>query len=86
MFFLAEVFKSTVFLVVQAEYIYIYIRAKVLKALIWRLHVRFPCSYVQNGLYLTLFNISIYLYLYIYSNSKLSFCVTSYTNLFFTKS
>ena len=26
---------------------------KVLKALVWRLHARFPCSYVQNGLYLT---------------------------------
>ena len=27
------------------------LRANVLKALVWRLHVRFPCSYVQNGLY-----------------------------------
>ena len=26
---------------------------KFLKALVWRLHVRFPCSYVQNGIYRT---------------------------------
>ena len=28
------------------------LRAKVLKALVWRLHVRFSCSYAQTGLYL----------------------------------
>ena len=26
---------------------------KFFDALVWRLHVRFPCGYVQNGLYLT---------------------------------
>ena len=30
-----------------------FVEGKVLKALVWGLHVRFPCSYVQNGLYLT---------------------------------
>ena len=35
------------------SWVQIPLRAKVLKALVWRLHVRFPCSYVKNGLYLT---------------------------------
>ena len=29
------------------------LQAKILKALVWRLHVKFPHSYVQNGLYVT---------------------------------
>ena len=34
------------------SWVQIPLRAKVLKALVWRLHVRFPCSYAQTGLYL----------------------------------
>ena len=39
--------------VICRSWVQIPIRAEVLKALVWRLHVRFPCSYGQNGLYLT---------------------------------
>ena len=29
------------------------LRAKIVKALVWRLPVKFPFRYVQNGLYIT---------------------------------
>ena len=38
--------------IIYRSWVQIPLRAKVLKALVWRLHVRFPCSYAQTGLYL----------------------------------
>ena len=38
---------------------------KFLKALVWRLHVRFPCSYVQKWVIPNLDLIYIYTYIYI---------------------
>ena len=38
--------------IIYRLWVQIPLQAKVLEALVWRLHVRFPCSYAQTGLYL----------------------------------